>query len=185
MKKQVLITERLTLRPLDSRDATAIHRLASDSEIADTTLTFPHPYPFHAAVEWIERAHKEWKAETAFIFAITLKESKEFIGGIGLHLSAHDRHAEMGFWVGKPYWNNGYTSEAANAMLKFGFETLDLHKIYGRHFPRNVASGKVLLKIGMKYEGHLREHIRKLDHFEDVVCYGILKPEFNRQDAKK
>jgi RimJ/RimL family protein N-acetyltransferase len=178
MKKQVLETERLILRPLEARDATSVHRLASAPEIADTTLTFPHPYPFHAAVEWIERAHKEWKAETAYIFAITLKETKEFLGGIGLHLTIHDRNAEMGFWVGKPFWNCGYCSEAAFAMMKFGFQTLGLHRIYGRHFPRNIASGKVLTKVGMKYEGHLRQHVRKADHFEDVICYGILKSEW-------
>jgi len=178
MKKHVLHTERLTLRALESKDAPAVHRLAGAAEIADTTLTIPHPYPFHAAVEWIERAHKEWKAQTAYIFAITLSETHEFIGGIGLHLSMADQNAEIGFWVGKPYWNKGYTSEAARAVMHFGFETLKLHKIFGRHFPRNIASGRVMIKLGMKYEGHMREHVRKLDHFEDVMCYGILQTEW-------
>jgi ribosomal-protein-alanine N-acetyltransferase len=178
MKKHVLHTERLLLRPLESKDAVAVHRLASAAEIADTTLTIPHPYPFHAAVEWIDRGHKEWKAETAFIFAITLRESKDLIGGIGLHLNNHDRNAEMGFWIGKPYWNQGFCSEAGRVMLQFGFETLGLHRIFARHFPRNAASSKVIAKLGMKYEGHLREHVRKLDRFEDVVCYGILQSEW-------
>src|SRR5262245_12674962 len=138
MNRHVLNTERLILRALDSRDAPAIHRLAGAKEIADTTLTVPHPYPFHAAVEWIEKAHKEWKAKTAFVFAITLLETKEFIGGIGLHLTPQDQNAEMGFWVGTPYWNQGYCSEAGKAVMQFGFETLKLHRIFARHFPRNV-----------------------------------------------
>jgi ribosomal-protein-alanine N-acetyltransferase len=178
MIRHVLQTERLTLRQLDSKDAPAIHRLAGAAEIADTTLTVPHPYPFHAAVDWIERAQKEWKAKTAYIFAMTLKETKEFIGGIGLHLVPQDQIAELGFWIGKPFWNLGYTSEASQILVKFGFETLQLHKIYGRYFPRNPASGRIMVKLGMQYEGLLREHVRKLDHYEDVVCYGLLKKDW-------
>jgi RimJ/RimL family protein N-acetyltransferase len=184
MTRHVLHTERLILRPLDSKDAPAIHRLAGAKEISDTTLTVPYPYPFHAAVEWIEKAHREWKAKTAFVFAITLRETKEFIGGIGLHLTPQDQNAEMGFWVGTPFWNLGYCSEAGKEMMRFGFETLQLHRIFARHFPRNLGSGRVMIKLGMKYEGHLREHVRKLDHFEDVLCYGILKDEWEDLTAK-
>lgn len=69
-------------------------------------------------------------------------------------------------------------TKAAGVLLLYGFSTLDLHRLYAHHFPHNPASGRVLQKIGMKYEGVLREHVRKGDDFEDLVVYGLLRPEW-------
>ena len=92
-------------------------------------------------------------------------------------MNFHDtfQHAEMGSWIGKPYWNQGYATEAAKAIIKQGFEVMKLNRIHAHHFARNAASGKVLLKIGMKHEGTLRQHVVKWDKFEDIELYGILK----------
>ena len=85
--------------------------------------------------------------------------------------------AELGYWIGKPYWNKCYASEAAKAILRFGFKELNLHRIHAHHLSRNPASGKVLQKIGMQHEGCLRHHIRKWGKFEDMEMYGILIDE--------
>jgi RimJ/RimL family protein N-acetyltransferase len=183
MEQPTLYTNRLILRPLRRSDAGAVQKLASAREISDTTLTIPHPYPPEAALDWIHKAESAWRVNAAAIFAITLNETKEFCGGIGLHRTTPDNNAEMGFWVGVPYWNRGLCTEAAEKMLEFGFRTLQLHRIYGRHFPRNVASGRVMLKIGMSYEGHMREHVRKGDNYEDVICYGILRKDWVNRAA--
>ena len=84
----------------------------------------------------------------------------------------------MGYWVGVPFWGQGICTEAARALLGFGFGDLNLNKIHAHHFTRNPASGRVLQKLGMKYEGQLRQHVLKSDRFEDLFSYGILRSEF-------
>ena len=99
------------------------------------------------------------------------------IGAVGLRLELDDRRAELGYWIGKPYWNQGYCTEAARAAIQFGFEQLELNRIFANHFVRNPASGRVMQKLGMVYEGRLRQHVKKWDAFEDLELYGILKDD--------
>ena len=84
----------------------------------------------------------------------------------------------MGYWVGKQYWNQGFCTEAASALLAYGFEELDLNRICATHLVRNPASGRVMEKLGMRKEGVLRDHFSKWDKYEDVVYFGILKREW-------
>jgi [ribosomal protein S5]-alanine N-acetyltransferase len=84
----------------------------------------------------------------------------------------------LGYWIGKDFWNKGYGTEAACAVLKYGFKVMGLHRIHAHHFGSNPASGKIMQKLGMTYEGTKRQHIKKWDKFEDAVVYGILKNEF-------
>ena len=93
-------------------------------------------------------------------------------------LSPPHANAEMGYWIGKPYWNRGYGTEAAGGVLRYAFEQLGLNRVYAAHFRRNPASGRIMQKIGMTYEGCLRQHIKKWDTFEDMEYYGILRSEY-------
>ena len=86
----------------------------------------------------------------------------------------------MGYWISKKFWNRGFASEAAKAILEYGFTTLGMNRIHAHHFTRNKASGRILLKIGMKHEGKLRQHVKKWDKFEDIEMYGILRSEFEK-----
>jgi len=173
-----LITKRLILRPFTLDDAPDVQRLAGAPEIANTTLLIPHPYPDGAAEEWINTHAAAFAENKNANFAITLKATKELIGAIGLTFNQSDNNAEMGYWVGHPYWNHGYCTEAAREILRHGFIDRKLKRIHAHHFGSNPASGKVMLKLGMKYEGTLRKHIRKNDRFEDAVMYGILQTDF-------
>ena len=83
----------------------------------------------------------------------------------------------MGYWMGVPYWNHGYCSEAARALVAHGFQQMGLHRIYAFHFVRNPASGRVMQKAGMTYEGTLRQHVKKWERYEDLTAYGILRSE--------
>lgn len=94
-------------------------------------------------------------------------------------INQRHRRAEMGYWLGVPYWNRGYMTEAGRAMLAYGFGELELHRIHARHFTRNPASGRVLRKLGMTYEGTQREHVQKGEGFEDLANYGILRREWS------
>lgn len=173
-----LETERLTLRPFTLADAADVQRLAGDPAIADTTLTIPHPYPDGAAEEWIGTHQAQFERGEGIVFAVTLRETGELAGAISLlDINAQHRNAEMGYWIGKPYWNQGYATEAAKALIAYGFETLGLHKVYAHHLVRNPASGRVMQKAGMAYEGTLRQHVRKQLVYEDIRMYGILYSE--------
>lgn len=168
------------MRPFTVADAADVQRLAGDPAIADTTLNIPHPYPDGAAESWINTHQERWEKGLGVICAITLRGTGELVGAINvLGVSQQNSHGEMGYWVGKPYWNNGYCSEAARALIRFSLETLGLHRVFAHHLARNPASGRVMVKAGMRYEGTLREHTRKTDFFEDLPVYGILAGELD------
>jgi ribosomal-protein-alanine N-acetyltransferase len=175
-----LETERLILRPFDLSDGSRVQMLAGDEAIASTTLNIPHPYEDGMAEEWI-RTHPEGYEKGEFInFAIVLKAGQELIGAIGLTLRQKHVHAEIGYWIGKPYWNQGYCTEAAREVIRYGFETLNLHRIHAMHLSRNPASGKVMSKSRMSHEGTRHEHIFKWDVFENVELYGLLRSEYEQ-----
>ncbi len=173
----VLVTGRLTLRQFNLHDAPRVRELAGDFLVADTTLNIPHPYPEGAAAEWINHHQASWDAGVALTLAIVRQSDGELMGAISLGIRAEQERAEMGYWLGVPFWNQGYTTEAARAVLRYGLSTLGLHRIYAQHFARNPASGRVMQKAGMKYEGCLRSHILKEGRFEDVMIYGMLRSD--------
>ena len=174
----VLQTKRLLLRPFRLKDAPSVRRLAGDRRIAATTLELPHPYEKGMARAWI-RTHRDlFDRRRAVNFAITLGDDGDVIGAIALRLEeGHDR-AEMGYWIGVPSWNRGFATEAAAAVLEYGFRDLRLNRIHAHCMNRNFASGRVLEKIGMRHEGRLRRHVRKLGVYEDIEVYGILRSEW-------
>jgi RimJ/RimL family protein N-acetyltransferase len=168
-------TSRLILRPFGSSDAPLVQRLAGDEEVARNTLAMPFPYLDGMAEAWIANHLKDYQDGKALILAITLKETDKFIGAIGLSLQMQYRLAELGYWIGKEFWNQGFCSEAVKAIIRFGFEQLNLHKIYASHFSNNPASGKVMLNAGMIYEGTLKSHMLHWNEYKDLVYYGIIK----------
>ena len=177
-----LRTKRLVLRPFASTDAPAVQALAGDRDVASTTLTIPHPYEDRTAEVWIGDHAAAWESGERLTLAITT-EADGLVGGMGLHITPQHRRAELGYWIGKPYWNRGYATEAAAAVVAFGFAELGLHRIVARHFPRNPASGRVMAKIGMTREGTLRQHVVRWGQFEDLECFAILEPEWRRHVA--
>jgi len=95
-----------------------------------------------------------------------------------INLSAEHERGEIGYWVAVPFWNQGYGTEAARAMVDYAFGPLGLHRVVGRFMKRNRASGRVMVKIGMKEEGCLREHDQRKGRYEDVMLYAILRSEW-------
>ncbi|MBN1354723.1 GNAT family N-acetyltransferase [bacterium] len=180
-----LYTERLTLRPFTAADAPSVKRLAGEKEIAANTLLIPHPYKDKMAEQWIETHARDFLEDRAAVFAITIRETKELTGAISLNIIREDEKAELGYWIGKPYWNRGYCTEAAARILGYGFRELKLNRIYAVHFLRNPASGRVLEKIGMVFEGCLRQSVKKWDRFEDLHVYGILAKDYFRETKER
>ena len=153
-----------------------MQRLAGAREIADTTLTIPHPYVDGMAESWIGTHEDAWDRQERVTFAIT-SMADGIVGAISLHLRLAHRRAELGYWVGQPFWNRGYATEAARAVIAFGFEVLGLNRIHASHLTRNLASGRVMAKSGMRFEGTLRQHVIKWERPEDLAEYGILRAD--------
>ncbi len=87
--------------------------------------------------------------------------------------------AEMGYWIGVPFWGRGYCTEAAQRVIEYGFEDLNLNRIQGTHYTDNPASGRVMVKLGMAYEGCRRQHTRKDGAFKDINLYGLLRQDWS------
>ena len=179
--RPTLETRRLLLRPFEAGDAQAIANLAGDAAVADTTLNIPHPYTLADALAWIGTHAENFAQRREVVLAVVRKEDGALLGACGLVLSPEHRRGELGYWVGKAYWGQGYCTEAARALVEYGFRTLGLERIYAQHFSRNPASGRVMQKLGMRHEGHLRHHIQKRGQFEDLEIYGLLRQEYLAQ----
>jgi len=177
-ERPTIETERLRLRPFTLDDVPDVQRLAGDWDVASQTSDSEIPQPSMEG-QWLKIRQERFDRGEGVDFAIVHREQGFLIGAIGLGIEyKQDESMQLGFWVGKSYWNRGYCTEAAQAVLKYGFEVLGLHRIYSRHFTRNPASGRVLQKIGMKHEGTLRETFKKWGKFEDLGVYGILINEY-------
>jgi ribosomal-protein-alanine N-acetyltransferase len=132
------------------------------------------------AEEWISTHQPKFEAGELLNFAAVLRISGEIVGAIGLRIIPRFERAELGYWIGRPYWKNGYCTEAGRAVLQYGFSVLKLNRIHASHFTRNPSSGKVMQKMGMAHEGHARQHAKKWDKFEDLELYGILREQWIR-----
>jgi RimJ/RimL family protein N-acetyltransferase len=173
-----LTTERLLLRPFSMDDAPAVKDLAGEYEIAATTANIPHPYEDGMAEAWIGTHQEAFEKGEAVSFAIALRSGGQLLGAIGLGINQANSLAEMGYWIGKPYWNRGYCTEAAGAVLEYAFSELGLNRVQARHMTKNPASGRVMQKIGMQYEGRLRQQIKRWEAFEDAEMYAILREDY-------
>ncbi len=175
----LLETERLILRPIEETDVPALFPLINDADVARNLMRVPYPYPEEQYAPWIRKAREAMERKEQYDMAVVLKETGLPIGAIGFHdvVWSHMR-AEMGYWFGKPYWGNGYATEAAMGMLQFGFDELGLERIHAYSFTRNKASANVLRKIGMTYEGSARHAFRKNGEFLDIFLFGIIREEF-------
>lgn len=179
-----LSTDRLILRRVDTEDIPAMVKYANNRTIADNTLTLPYPYTVDDAVNWISFSIQGYRSGERYIFAIELKESHEFIGAIGLHVKQEHNKAEIGFWLGEPFWNRGIMSEALRAVLDYGFNTLHFNKLFATHFLENTASGKVLQKAGMIQEAVLKDEYRIKGKYRSVVQYRLTEAEYQALQGK-
>ena len=135
-------TQRLLLRPPALSDAARISLLAGDYDVASMTGTIPHPYSEQMAAEWIGST---LGGEEGVVFAII--RSGTLVGCSGYRAFGDD-HAELGYWIGKPYWGCGYATEAATALIKHAFEVDGLAYLTAGHFADNPASARVIEKLG-------------------------------------
>jgi RimJ/RimL family protein N-acetyltransferase len=175
----ILITDRLLLREFQKDDWRAVLAYQSDPQ-------FYRYYPWKRRTEEdarrFVRSFIEWSREEprkVFHLAIVLSSEERFIGNCGVRIvSLEGREAEFGCELSPLYWRQGYATEAANAVLAFGFDNLGLHRIWAQCIAENTAIIRVLERIGMREEGFLREHKWMKDRFWDTRMYAILDYEW-------
>lgn len=173
-----LTTERLLLRPFAEADLPALVQLAGSYQVARNTLHIPHPYTEEDAQFWLSITQQHRAQGTAHQFALELRDTGEFIGGSGLLPELRHHRAEAGYWLGAPYWGRGLATEALGALLRFGFEQLELNKIFATHHAENLASGRVMEKCGLTLEGRLPQHVWRDGQYLDLWQYGLLRQHY-------
>ena len=169
-----LQADRLTLRGFELSDIPALLPLIGDRRVAATTLRIPHPYTEADARDFITAAQQDLATGRELHVCLELRENHALCGGAGLRFEPGHHRAELGYWIGVSYWGNGYATEAAGALFKYGFGRLALRRIHAGHVADNIASARVLQKIGMRHEGSFPQHILKWGNFLDLELYGML-----------
>jgi len=149
---KTLETERLILRKFDLNDSEAMYRnWASDPEVTKY-LTWETYQSVSEADSILAMWAKDYEKPDFYQWAVVLKEISEPIGSISV-VNMEDDIPEIGYCIGKAWWNMGITTEALKRVMKYLFEEVEVNKIIARHDVRNPASGMVMKKAGMKYTG--------------------------------
>jgi RimJ/RimL family protein N-acetyltransferase len=166
-----ITTERLRLRAYELGDAAELTQLIGARAVAANLLRVPYPYSEQDARAFICASEQSGEAR----FAVALAGQERLIGGIGLKIQPRHARAELGYWLGIPYWGRGYATEAARVVIEYGFNTWQLDRIHAWVFRENLRSAKVLRKIGMRHEGCFRQHVLKGNRFVGLELYGIMR----------
>lgn len=173
-------TKRLILRKFREKDAKDMYNnWASDPEVTKY-LTWPAHNSVGASKKIIEMWIDDYNNVEYYQWAIVLKEIDNVIGSISLMgINNEKENCEIGYCIGKAFWNTGIVTEALSAIIDFGFNEIGFQRIAGCHHVKNPASGRVMEKCGLKYEGTLRKIGRdNSGNLVDCKYYSILKDEY-------
>ncbi len=163
-------------RPIDTPAWIAHFR---EKAIIDNTLTIPFPYTEQHAEEFLARA-AERTEQTGRVLSWAIRNRDQFlIGGTGFNsfVPGKSHHAEIGYWLAKPYWGRGIATAVVKAACRYAFAELGLEKVTAHVFAFNAASARVLQKCGFREEGYLRRHHCKDGRFIDARLFGLLKED--------
>lgn len=170
-------TERLSLRPFAAVDADDVVALAGDAEVARYLIHVPHPYPPELATSWIASHAETWLAGGGPTWAITRAADRALLGSISLVWTPRHARAELGYWLGRAHWHQGYAVEAGRAVIQWAFDHLDVGRVHAQHLGGNDRSARVLLALGLRPEGVRRQHLRKGGVLHDIHLYGRLRTD--------
>jgi [ribosomal protein S5]-alanine N-acetyltransferase len=173
-----LATERLRLREVQIGDAEAIHAFRADPNV--TTAYGKEPAAsINETRDWVEKRIADFGRRDSIVWVITSHESELAIGSCCLwHFDETFRIAEVGYELAHSHWGAGLASEAVTAVLRFGFDRLELHRIEACLLERNEASKRLLLKLGFRLEGKLRDRVFFRGRYEDLLYYGLLRDDW-------
>lgn len=144
-------TDRCVLRLPELDDAPAIARWCGAFEVAKNTGSIPHPYPVLAVEMWVLVNRAGWKPQGNQ--SLVVEHEGAVIGGGGVFRRTPDAEWEIGYWIGKPWWGQGFATEIGHALVGLGTGTLGAGRLVAGHYDDNPASGRVLEKLGFAYTG--------------------------------
>lgn len=169
----IIKTNDFILRPWMPDDIDSLVKYADNKKISDNlTDAFPYPFAKKDAEEFIARFTKD---DPQRAFAIEV--NGEACGAVSVfpQTDIHRKNAELGYWLAEPYWGKGIMSAVVREVIKYGFATFDITRIFARPFGSNIASHKVLEKAGMKPETRFEKTVFKNGQFLDEVFYAVRK----------
>lgn len=146
----VLHTPRLVLRKLTPEDVPALVKYAGNKKVSDFILNIPFPYYEHDAAMRVGYVHKGWKEGSRYVFAIEAKDRRELVGEVGVHLQGDAHSAQLAYWIGEPFWNQGWCTEAVEAVMAFVWKTLPVDEVHASCVLSNAGSVRVLEKLGFQ-----------------------------------
>ncbi|MGH4120333.1 GNAT family N-acetyltransferase [Clostridium sp.] len=180
-------TQRLILRQFKEKDAADMfNNWASDDEVTRYVS-----WQTHSDIEVSKKTLKMWIDEYSnrenYNWAIEIKENGSVVGSIVIfNIDNNIENCEIGYCTSKAFWNKGITTEAFSAVINFAFKEVGFERITGRHNVDNLASGRVMEKCGLKYEGTLRKiHRMNTGSLVDCKYYSILKGEYVKLNTER
>jgi ribosomal-protein-alanine N-acetyltransferase len=180
----LLETPQLILREFALDDWQAVHAYASDPEVTRYMSWGPNNEAASQSFIRTVVAKQREEPRNDYDLAITLKDDGRLIGGCGIYRRRY-KEGEMGYCLHRDYWNRGYVTEAAAALLEFAFAQEDFHRIYATCDPCNIGSARVMEKSGMRREGYFKEHLFKAGEWRDSLLYAILEWEWKERSRCK
>jgi len=177
-----LETKRLRLRPLEPDDAVAVFRIFADVEVTrfHDLNTFTE---LEQAGRLIARQADRFEQMSGLRWGLARKTDGLVIGTCGYIFNEAHASAGLGYELGRPYWRQGFMSEALRAVFEFSFERLGLNRIQALVMPGNAASAGLLQSLGFQNEGLLREYVFFKDKFQDLYCFSLLRGEYEDRGA--
>ena len=174
----ILETERLLLRKIRASDARDFYEYASDAEVSKHSTWSAHQSLADTRL-FISSILNHYEAQHVAPWGIEHKADRKLIGtcGFASWITYHHR-AEIGYALARSYWSQGHMTEAVRAVLRYGFDEMQLNRIEARCKLENIGSARVLEKVGMTCEGILRQHMFIKGHYHDLKLYAILRVNF-------
>jgi ribosomal-protein-alanine N-acetyltransferase len=175
---QQIKTERLLLRKIQPDDAEMVYMWMSDPEVCKYERWKPHPNSDYSR-GYIIKVFDGYKSDCIYEWGIELND--KLIGSVSIvNVNDYDQKAILGYCLAREFWSNGYTTEAVKAVLRYMFIEIGLNRIEASHSINNIASGRVLEKIGMLLEGQSKDYYFSNSGFQDSRLFGITKEQYLR-----
>ncbi|OBQ13627.1 GNAT family protein [Anabaena sp. AL09] len=169
------------LREFELQDWQAVHQYASDPDVVRYMEWGPNTA--EETQIYIQRAmaSRQEQPRKSYEFAVIFKSEGKLIGSCAIYISSFtNREGWIGYCFNQHFWSQGYATAAAKLIIEFGFVQLNLHRIFATCEPLNTASQRVMQKIGMQFEGRLRDHKCVKEKWRDSILYAILQPEWQQ-----
>jgi len=170
---KITVNENITLVPIDHSHKEALANYLNDINIYNNTLKIPYPYTLQNAEDWINTVVELEEIQGLTTNWAIYKNNNGLIGGLGLHQQhgAESHKDEIGYWLAKPYWNQGIMTEVLKFFCNYCFDQRELSRIEAGVFSHNEASMRVLEKAGFEREGYLKKCFIKNSRYIDSVLY--------------